>query len=178
MNVGPSSCIANRQANADKRDSKRNADSEDSSTSDDQALASNENERGNKNKSARSTDEVETRTSGYRGTADNRQANSKMKNNQENAEGQLWVVTVTSPVVYLDGTQQSSTQKHQCSEACKEYSKEIRNTWKEVHKLHGELVQLEAQQYAAIEDILNEDQLEQLKSDRQQPERETASVDE
>lgn len=87
------------------------------------------------------------------------------------------VFTITSPEFYTQGTNQSDEQKQQCSEACRQYMQELTSVWHDVRRLHGELVQIEADRIQAIEKELTEDQLAELKDQRQAPPAETASHD-
>lgn len=95
----------------------------------------------------------------------------------ENVEGFV-IITMTSPVVYLDDVRQSASQKHQCSEVCRKYERELSTAWKQIHRLHKELVKIEAQKLEAIENQLTEEQLTQLRKNREKPSKsqETAST--
>lgn len=60
-------------------------------------------------------------------------------------------------------------------EICAAHEKELKTLWGKVHKLHGQLVQIEAERMIAIESKLTEEQLKQLQ-DEKAP-RETESKD-
>ena len=67
------------------------------------------------------------------------------------------------------GTNQNADQKERCSETCRQYEHKLSQAWNNVTRLHGELVQIEADRMEAIEHELNPSQLEQLRKNRQQP---------
>lgn len=95
----------------------------------------------------------------------------------ENVKGFV-IITMTSPVVYLDDVRQSASQKHQCSEVCRKYERKLSTVWKQIHRLHSELVKIEADKLHAIENQLTEEQLTQLRKNRENPgeSQETAST--
>ncbi|MCA9110261.1 MAG: hypothetical protein KDA52_09955 [Planctomycetaceae bacterium] len=86
------------------------------------------------------------------------------------------VITVTSPERYAHGMNQSGQQQDQCTKACQEYKQELTSVWQQLHQLHAELVQIEADRVQNIEQHLTEEQLTELHQDREQPSRETAST--
>lgn len=85
------------------------------------------------------------------------------------------VITIASPERYAQGTKQSDEQKQQCSQACGEYKQELKNVWKQLHQLHAELVHIEADRVQSIEQHLTEEQLTELRENREQPSQQTAS---
>ena len=115
-----------------------------------------------------SADERIVQTSGEK-QADRHQNES---NEHQNDEESVLIVTVLSPVRYIEHANQSAEQEHQCSEVCQKYSDQLTNVWKQVHELHAELVQIEADRIASMEKILTEEQLMQLKKNRTEPESE------
>lgn len=95
----------------------------------------------------------------------------------EPSEYSFVVITTFSPERFLQGTNQSSQQEQQCSEACREYKQALTSAWKDLHRLHYELVQIEADRIQAVEEQLTEDQLNKLRESRQKPQSETAAAD-
>ncbi|WP_197454824.1 hypothetical protein Pla52nx_002080 [Stieleria varia] len=95
----------------------------------------------------------------------NRQSSDSQQSDSGNQEG-FWVVTVTSPVIYMEGTNSTQEQKSECDKMCQQFSQRIEKAWSETHELHHKLVMIEAERLMAIEKILTDDQLKQLEQNR------------
>lgn len=100
----------------------------------------------------------------------------KSQNAQDRGEFGILLITTVSPEYYAQGTKQSAQQRQQCSQACQEYKQELSSVLQDLHRLHFELVGIEADRIQAIEEQLTEEQLTQLKENRQQPSEQAAET--
>lgn len=78
-------------------------------------------------------------------------------------------IVVFAPEKLIDRKQMTPDKQEQCDRICTAYRQQIMSNWKQLHQLHGQLVQAEAKKFAAIDEVLTERQLEQLKTQRTQP---------
>lgn len=78
-------------------------------------------------------------------------------------------IVVASPEPDTTGSNLSQEQKQRCEKICAAYQQEIRSTWRQMRLQHMEMVNIEAEKLAAIEEVLTEEQLKQLKEQQQQP---------
>lgn len=109
--------------------------------------------------------------------SDSQQAGDRsQQDRREQDEYSFVVITSFSPERFIQGTNQTSAQKQQCSEACRAYKEELRSAWQKLHQLHHELVQIEADRIQAVEQQLTEEQLTKLQEQRQKPQQEAAST--
>lgn len=147
-----------------QRESEDQADNRQASGKQDQQRSDRRDSRAQQVSSSRERDQQTERQQTERPQKKRQQAN------QEQAEETqaFYVVTITSPLIYTADSRQSSQQKQQCSEACQKYTQQVRNAWQKATKLHNQLVQIEADKIQAIEEILTEDQLTELRDQRQQ----------
>ena len=53
---------------------------------------------------------------------------------------------------------------------CRKYDAQLQSAWQQVQQAHLKLVEIEADAFAQIEDVLTQDQLSQLHEQRSQPE--------
>lgn len=144
-----------------------------------------------RNRPRRERDGSAERESSERGDSDRREDQAAANQRRDRDEGRandqaddaegpeavgLIVITTASPERFLEGTSQSSEQKQQCAKACREYNQKLTGVWSDLHRLHHDLVKIEADRIQAIEEQLTEDQLDQLKDDRQEPQDNQAST--
>lgn len=63
----------------------------------------------------------------------------------------------------------SPDQQNKCDAACQAYHQELASAYQTAHQSHRKLVELQAARIRSVEKILTPQQLEKLRSDRQQP---------
>lgn len=162
-----------------QRESEEQTDNRQASGNQDRQRTNQRESRAQQISSSRERDQQSDRQRSDRRQSDQQQADRRQSDQQRSDRGQsdrqqskdsqgFYVVTITSPLIYTVDSRQSSQQKQQCSEACQKYTQQVRNAWQKATKLHNQLVQIEADKIQAIEEILTEDQLDELRDQRQQ----------
>jgi len=87
----------------------------------------------------------------------------------ETPEYVVFGISVLSPEHSIDHEPMSRSQQSRCSRVCRQYRKAMRTTWLDLHRAHQQMIEIEAKKLAAIEDVLNDEQLDQLQREREQP---------
>lgn len=78
------------------------------------------------------------------------------------------IIAITSPRQYYTAAGLSDDQQRKCDKMCEAFHQEIGSVWRELRNLHMEMVNIESEKISAIQEVLTEEQLQQLKREHEQ----------
>lgn len=82
--------------------------------------------------------------------------------------GALFVAIIRPVQSGLDQAGLTESQKSECEACSSKYSQKLQQLWGEIHQLHTEMVQIEAEKMTQVAEVLSEDQLQQLEKHLQE----------
>lgn len=129
-----------------------------------------------KDKSARSSADANRSGTSNKTTAQSASYDSSNKKTQtsdseKDADQETAEVFVATMVIMPveDAVRRSgldNDQMNKCSATCRKFHNRLSQAWTKIHKLHNELVRIEADKLDALQDVLTEEQIEKLKEQR------------